>query len=138
MQEGAYVFITGRRSDVLDAAVADIGSNVTGAQGDITKLDDLDRLYETVKTERGAIDILFVSAAAGQQNEPITTVSMDSFHAIFATNVRAPVFVVQKALPLFRDGGAIILNSSIANVKGLVGAGLYSASKAALRSLARI
>jgi NAD(P)-dependent dehydrogenase (short-subunit alcohol dehydrogenase family) len=135
--EGAFVFVTGRRQNVLDDAVGEIGSNVFGVQGDLTKLDDLDRLFETVRAERGHIDVLFTSGGAGQMNEPVTTMTPESFHHIFTTNVGGVLFAVQKALPLFHDGGAIILNASIAHIKGMAGGSAYCASKAAVRSFAR-
>jgi NAD(P)-dependent dehydrogenase (short-subunit alcohol dehydrogenase family) len=137
VQEGAYVFITGRRQDVLDAAVKEIGSNVTGVQGDVAKMADLDRLYETVKVERGHVDIVFASAGKGQSGKPLGTITEADVHDQFSVNVRGTVFTVQKALPLFRDGGSVILNSSIAHMKALPGASLYSASKAGVRALAR-
>ncbi len=135
--EGAKVFITGRRQEVLDAAVAEIGSGAVGVQGDVADLADLDRLYETVRAESGHIDVLFASPAVGHMDQPITSVSEAVFDTTFNVNTRAVVFTVQKALPLFNDGGAIILNSSIAHLKGLAGGSIYSASKAAVRSFAR-
>jgi NAD(P)-dependent dehydrogenase (short-subunit alcohol dehydrogenase family) len=137
VEEGAHVFVTGRRQDVIDVAVADIGKNVTGVQGDIGNMDDLDRLYETVRTEKGHIDVLFVSAGVGHMGEFVTTVTPEVFDHTFNINVKAVLFAVQKALPLFRDGGSIILNSSIAHLKGMPGASVYSASKAAVRAFAR-
>ena len=137
VEEGAYVFVTGRRQQVIDVAVADIGKNVTGVQGDIGNLDDLDRLFETVRTEKGHIDVLFVSAGAGHMGEFVTSVTPEVFDHTFNINVKAVLFAVQKALPLFRDGGSIILNSSIAHLKGMPGASVYSASKAAVRAFAR-
>jgi NAD(P)-dependent dehydrogenase (short-subunit alcohol dehydrogenase family) len=136
VEEGAYVFITGRRQKPLDDAVRAIGRNVTGVQGDAGNLDDLDRLYETVKQEKGRIDVLFASAGTGEL-APIGEVTEGHFDKIFGLNVRGTLFTVQKALPLFRDGGSIIMNGSIANVKGFPAFGVYSASKAALRSFAR-
>jgi NAD(P)-dependent dehydrogenase (short-subunit alcohol dehydrogenase family) len=135
--EGAKVFVTGRRQDVLDAAVAEIGSGAVGVQGDVADLADLDRLYQTVRAEAGHIDILFASPGIGHMSQPITTVSEEVFDTTFNINTRAVVFTVQKALPLFRDGGSIILNSSVAHLKGLPGGSIYSASKAAVRSFAR-
>jgi NAD(P)-dependent dehydrogenase (short-subunit alcohol dehydrogenase family) len=120
----------------LDDAVRAIGRNVTGVRGDAGNLDDLDRLYETVKREKGRIDVLFASAGTGEL-APIGEVTEGHFDKIFGLNVRGTLFTVQKALPLFRDGGSIIMNGSIANVKGFPGFGVYSASKAALRSFAR-
>ena len=136
VQEGAYVFITGRRQEKLDEAVKAIGRNVTGVQGDAANLADLDRLYETVKKEKGYIDVLFASAGQGGQ-ERLGSVTEEQFDTTFGLNVRGTLFTVQKALPLFRDGGSIVLNGSIASVKGMPGRSVYGASKAALRSFAR-
>ena len=136
VEEGAYVFITGRRQEKLDDAVKAIGRNVTGVQGDAANLADLDRLYETVKKEQGYIDVLFASAGQGGR-EMIGSVTEEQFDTIFGLNVRGTLFTVQKALPLFRDGGSIVMNGSIASVKGMPGMSVYGASKAALRSFAR-
>jgi NAD(P)-dependent dehydrogenase (short-subunit alcohol dehydrogenase family) len=136
VEEGAYVFITGRRQKQLDDAVKAIGRNVTGVQGDASNLADLDRLYETVRKEKGRIDVLFASAGTGEFGA-IGEVTEEQFDRTFGVNVRGTLFTVQKALPLFRDGGSIIMNGSIADVKGFPGFGVYSASKAALRSFAR-
>jgi NAD(P)-dependent dehydrogenase (short-subunit alcohol dehydrogenase family) len=137
VEEGAYVFITGRRKDALDEAVKSIGRNVTAVQGDASKLSDLDALYAKVKAEKGHIDVLFASAGGGDFNVPIGSVTEEIFDKTFNLNVRGTLFTVQKALPLFRDGGSIIMNGSIAAVKGLPGMGVYNASKAAVRSFAR-
>jgi len=137
VEEGAYVFITGRRQQNLDDAVKAIGRNVTGVQGDASNLADLDRLYETVKREKGRIDILFASAGVGDLAS-IDNVTEEHFDHIFGVNVRGTVFTVKKALPLFSNGGSIIMNGSIAGIKGFAGFGVYSASKAALRSFARV
>ncbi len=134
--EGAHVFITGRRQSELDKAVALIGRNVTPVQGDVTNLDDLDRLYSTIKQEKGRIDILFANSGA-IEHRTIDQVTPDHFDKTFDVNVRALLFTVQKALPLMRSGGSIVLASSIAGVKGLLAHGAYSAAKAAVRSLAR-
>lgn len=136
VEEGAYVFITGRRQQQLDEAVKAIGKNVTGVQGDVSNLADLDRLYETVKQKKGKIDVLFASAGVGEM-APIGSMTEAHFDKTFGVNVRGTVFTVQKALPLFSDGGSIIMNGSIASVKGFPGMGAYNASKAALRSFAR-
>ncbi|MDG3004888.1 SDR family NAD(P)-dependent oxidoreductase [Paludisphaera mucosa] len=136
VEEGAYVYITGRRKENLDAAVKAIGRNVTGVQGDASILADLDRLYETVEKEKGKIDVLFASAGTGEF-APIGGVTEEQFDKVFGLNVRGTLFTVQKALPLFSDGGSIILNGSIAASMGLANFGVYSASKAALRSFAR-
>jgi NAD(P)-dependent dehydrogenase (short-subunit alcohol dehydrogenase family) len=137
VEEGAYVFITGRRQQNLDDAVKAIGRNVTGVQCDASNLADLDRLYETVKREKGRIDILFASAGVGDLAS-IDNVTEEHFDHIFGVNVRGTVFTVKKALPLFSNGGSIIMNGSIAGIKGFPGFGVYSASKAALRSFARV
>ena len=132
VEEGAYVFITGRRQQKLDEAVKAIGKNVTGVQGDASNLADLDRLYDMVKQKKGRIDVLFASAGYGDL-APIGAMTQAHFDKVFGVNVRGTVFTVQKALPLFSDGGSIIMNASIASVKGLPGLGAYCASKAALR-----
>ena len=134
--EGAYVFVTGRDQTRLDEAVNEIGHNVTGVQGDSAKLDDLDRLYEIVKQEKGHIDVLFASAGQSGRSA-IGSVTEEEFDRIFNLNVRGTLFTVQKALPLFRDGGSIVLNGSIANQKGMPGLSVYGGSKAALRAFAR-
>jgi len=136
VEEGAYVFITGRRKDKLDEAVKAIGRNVTGVQGDASKLADLDRLYETVKKEKGKIDVLFASAGWGEFAK-IGEVTEEHFDKTFDLNVRGTLFTVQKALPLFSDGGSIFLNGSIASIKGFPAFGVYGASKATVRSFAR-
>lgn len=137
VEEGAYVFITGRRQAQLDAAVKEIGKNVTGVQGDAGNLADLDRLYDTVKAQKSRLDILFASAGIGDFDVPIGSVTETSFDNTFGVNVRGTLFTVQKALPLLRDGGSIILNGSISSVKGFPGMSVYNASKAAVRSFAR-
>jgi NAD(P)-dependent dehydrogenase (short-subunit alcohol dehydrogenase family) len=136
VEEGAYVFITGRRQDKLDEAVKAIGKNVTGVQGDAANLADLDRLYELVKKEKGKIDILFASAGRGEFAK-IGEVTEQHFDETFDLNVRGTLFTVQKALPLFNNGGSIIMNGSIAAIKGVPAFGVYAASKAAVRSFAR-
>ena len=136
VEEGAYVFITGRRQEKVDEAVKLIGRNVTGVQGDAANLGDLDRLFETVKREKGSLDVLFVSAGTAVANR-IGEITEKEFDIQFGLNTRGTLFTVQKALPLFKDGGSIIMNGSIASVKGWPNYGVYSASKAALRSFAR-
>ena len=136
VEEGAYIFITGRRKEKLDEAVKFIGRNVTGVQGDASNLADLDRLYDTAKRERGSIDVLF--ASAGQDElATLEQVTEEHFDRTFDLNVRGTLFTVQKALPLFNDNGSIFLNGSIASIKGFPAFGVYSASKAAVRSFAR-
>jgi NAD(P)-dependent dehydrogenase (short-subunit alcohol dehydrogenase family) len=136
VSEGAYVFITGRRQNELDAAVSEIGNNVTGIQGDVSDLTDLDRLYNTVKDQKGHLDILFANAGIAQF-APLGEISEEHFDNIFGINVKGLLFTVQKALPLFHDGGSIILNASIGSSKGVEESSVYSATKAAVRSFAR-
>src|ERR1700688_4556628 len=134
--EGAYVFITGRRPAELDAAEKEIGSNVTGVQGDVAKLADLDRLFAQIKREKGKLDIVFANAGVAEL-APLEGISEEQFDRIFDINVKGLLFTVQKALPLIPDGGSIILNASIASIKGTPAFGVYSATKAAVRSFAR-
>src|SRR6202045_2532316 len=136
VKEGAYVFITGRRQKELDAAVKTIGSDVSGVEGDVAKLADLDRLYETVAKAKGQIDVVFANAGVGEF-VPFGAVTEEHFDKLFNINVRGTLFTVQKALPLFKDGGSIILNGSVASVKGTAAFGVYAASKAAIRSFVR-
>jgi len=141
VEEGAYVFITGRRQSQLDQAVKQIGknnnNNVTGVQGDVSNLADLDRLYATVKEQKGRIDILFANAGIGEL-APLGAITEAHFDKTFGINVKGLLFTVQKALPLFQDGGgSIILNASIASSKGIEALSVYSATKAAVRSFAR-
>jgi NAD(P)-dependent dehydrogenase (short-subunit alcohol dehydrogenase family) len=134
--EGAYVFITGRRQAQLDAAVKEIGNNVSGVQGDVAKLGDLDRLYATVKTRKGRIDILFANAGTAEL-VPLGSITEEHFDRTFNTNVKGLLFTVQKALPLIPDGASIILNASIVASTGNPAFSVYSATKAAVRSFAR-
>ena len=136
VEEGAYVFLTGRRQEALDEAVKLIGRNVTGVQGDAANLDDLDRLFDTVKKQKGKIDILFASAGKGER-AVLGEITEHHFDKVFGLIVRGTLFTAQKALPLINDGGSIILTGSVASVKGFPGFGVYAASKAALRSFAR-
>jgi NAD(P)-dependent dehydrogenase (short-subunit alcohol dehydrogenase family) len=136
IEEGAYVFITGRRQDNLDHAVKAIGRNVTGVQGDSARLADLDRLYDTVRREKGYIDVVFASAGHGGRS-PLGEISEEQFDSMFALNTRGTLFTVQKALPMMRNGGSVIMNGSIAHLKGMPGMSVYAGSKAALRSFAR-
>jgi NAD(P)-dependent dehydrogenase (short-subunit alcohol dehydrogenase family) len=136
VNEGAYVFITGRREAELAAAKKQIGKNVTAIQGDVSNLDDLDRLFAQIKKEKGKIDIVFANAGVARY-APIGTITEDFFDSIFDINVKGVLFTVQKALPLLRDGGSIILNASIVGSKGLSSNSVYSATKAAVRSFAR-
>ena len=137
VEEGAYVFISGRRQSELDAAVKQIGkNNVTGVQGDVSNLADLDRLYATVKEKKGHIDILFANAGIIEL-APLGSITESHFDKIFNINVKGLLFTVQKALPLFQDGGSIILTASIGGSKGYEGTSPYGATKAAIRSFAR-
>jgi NAD(P)-dependent dehydrogenase (short-subunit alcohol dehydrogenase family) len=135
--EGAYVFITGRRQSELDSAVKQIGeNNIIRVQGDVSNMADLDRLYATVKEQKGRIDILFANAGVNEL-APLGTITEAQFDKIFSVNVKGLLFAVQKALPLFQDGGSIILNASIAASKGFEASSVYNATKAAIRSFAR-
>src|SRR5438874_994324 len=137
IQEGMdHVFITGRRKEALDAAVAEIGGNTTAVQGDVADLGHLDRLYEAVKRRNRKIDVLFANAGVAQL-APFGTVDEKFFDLHFDANVKGLFFSVQKGLPLMNDGGSIILNASIATTKGFPGMSVYSATKAAVRSFAR-
>jgi NAD(P)-dependent dehydrogenase (short-subunit alcohol dehydrogenase family) len=134
--EGAHVFITGRRQAELDQAVKQIGHGAVGVQGDVAKMADLDRLYATVKEQRGRIDVLFANAGGGEF-AALGAITEAHFDHLFNTNVKGLVFTVQKALPLFRDRGSIILNASVAGSKGMEAFSVYGATKAAVRSFAR-
>src|ERR1700730_13730604 len=134
--EGAYVFVTGRRQVELDAAVKEIGDHVTGVQGDVARLADLDRLYAAMKAKTGRIDILFANAG-GAEFAPLGEITEEHFDRIFGSNVKGLLFTVQKALPLVPDGASIILNASIVASKGLPEWSVYSATRAAVRSFAR-
>ena len=134
--EGAYVFITGRREAELAAAVKQIGRNVTGVQGDVSNLGDLDRLFAQIKREKGKLDIVFANAGVAKY-APLDKITTEFFDSIFDINVKGVLFTVQKALPLLTDGGSIILNASIVASKGFKANSVYSASKAAVRSFAR-
>src|SRR5580700_2842567 len=136
VKEGAYVFITGRRQKELDEAVTAIGNNVTGVQGDVAKLADLDRLYETVGKVKGRIDIIVANAGVGEF-VPFGKVSEEHFDRLFNINVKGALFTVQKGLPLLNDGGSIILMGSVASVKGTPAFGVYAAGKAAIRLFVR-
>jgi NAD(P)-dependent dehydrogenase (short-subunit alcohol dehydrogenase family) len=136
VNEGAFVFITGRRQKELDQAVKAIGANVSGVQGDVANMTDLDRLYDTVGRVKGRIDIVFANAGVAEF-VPFGAVTEEHFDKLFNINVRGTFFTAQKALPLLNDGGSIILNGSVASVKGTAGFGVYAASKAAIRSFVR-
>jgi NAD(P)-dependent dehydrogenase (short-subunit alcohol dehydrogenase family) len=136
IEEGAFVFIFGRRQDALDAAVAELGSNARGVKGSVSDEADLDRLYAAVKSERGTLDIVFANAGTGSPLKlgQITAAHIDE---TFDTNVKGTIFTVQKALPLMGQGGSIILTGSSAGTTGAATMSAYSASKAAVRNLAR-
>ena len=136
-KEGAHVFITGRRQDSLDDAVAQIGGNVTGVQADAANLDDLDRLFETVKREKGAIDVLWASAGGGESSR-LGEITEEQFDKAFALNAKGTLFTVQKALPLFNDGGSIFMTGSNASVRGYPDWSVYAGSKAVLAAYARV
>lgn len=136
VEEGAYVYITGRRQSELDKAVAAIGSNVTAIQADAAKLADLDRLYAEIGEDKGRIDVLFANAGLGPL-VPLGSITEEHYDTVFDVNVKGVVFTVQKALPLMPDGSAIILNASIVSAKGFPSFSIYSATKAAVRSFAR-
>jgi NAD(P)-dependent dehydrogenase (short-subunit alcohol dehydrogenase family) len=136
VNEGAYVFISGRRDRELAAAVKEIGRNVSGVQGDVSNLGDLDRLFAQIKREKGKLDIVFANAGAARFAR-LGTITEELFDSIFNTNVKGLLFTVQKALPLLPDGASIILNSSVVGSKGLSMNSVYSATKAAVRSFAR-
>jgi Dehydrogenases with different specificities (related to short-chain alcohol dehydrogenases) len=134
--EGAFVYITGRSQSGLDEAVRKIGRHVTGVQGDVLNLADLDHLYATVKQQHGHIDILFANAGLGEV-APLGEITEAHFDTTFGVNVKGTLFTVQKALPLLRDGSSIILDASANSVTGTPGLSVYSATKAAIRSFAR-
>jgi NAD(P)-dependent dehydrogenase (short-subunit alcohol dehydrogenase family) len=136
VNEGAYVFITGRDQSRLDQAVKKIGSNVTGVQGDVANLKDLDRLFAQIRKEKGRLDIVFANAGIARY-APLGAIDEEHFDSIFNSNVKGLLFTVQKALPLLPDGASIILNASIVGSKGLPANSVYSATKAAVRSFAR-
>lgn len=134
--EGASVFITGRRQEALDAAVREIGKSVTGVRGDMSRLADIDRLYDAVQQKHAQIDILFANAGGGEM-APLGTISEEHYEKTFATNVKGVLFTVQKALPLLKDGGSVILTSSTTSISGTPAFSVYSATKAAIRNFAR-
>jgi NAD(P)-dependent dehydrogenase (short-subunit alcohol dehydrogenase family) len=136
VNEGAYVFLTGRREPELAAAVEEIGSNVTGVQGDVSNLGDLDRLFAQIKREKGRLDIVFANAGVAKL-APLGTITEELYDSVFNINVKGVLFTVQKALPLLPDGASIILNASIVASKGLPANSVYAATKAAVRSFAR-
>lgn len=136
VEEGAYVFITGRRQDALNHAVETIGRNVSAIQADASSLEDLDRMYAAIEGTKGRLDILFANAGGGALF-PLGAISEEHFDQTFDTNVKGLLFTVQKALPLMPEGASIVLNASITSIKGTPAFSVYSASKAAVRSFAR-
>jgi NAD(P)-dependent dehydrogenase (short-subunit alcohol dehydrogenase family) len=136
VEEGAFVFIFGRRQEALDAAVAGLGPNARAVKGSVSDLADLDRLYAAVKEERGSLDIVFANAGAGGPL-PLGKLTAEHIDEAFDTNVKGTIFTVQKALPLMGRGGSIILTGSSAGTTGAPAFSVYSASKAAVRNLAR-
>jgi NAD(P)-dependent dehydrogenase (short-subunit alcohol dehydrogenase family) len=134
--EGAQVLVTGRRQDAVDAAVKEIGGTITGVQGDVAKLADLDRLYDIIREKAGRLDILFANAGGGAF-VPLAQVTEEHFDKYFGINVKGTLFTVQKALPLMTAGGAIVINGSMVSIKGFPAFGVYAATKAALRSFVR-
>jgi NAD(P)-dependent dehydrogenase (short-subunit alcohol dehydrogenase family) len=136
VNEGAYVFITGRRDAELAAAAREIGANVAGVPGDVSNLGDLDRLFTRIKQDKGRLDVLFANAGVATL-APFGTITEEFYESIFSVNVKGLLFTVQKALPLMPDGASIILNASIVGSKGLPANSVYSATKAAVRSFAR-
>jgi len=136
VDEGAFVYIFGRRQAQLDAALAQLGSSARAVRGSVTDLSDLDRLYATVKAERGNVDVLFANAGTGAF-APLGQITVEHYDQIFDVNVKGLVFTVQKALPLMRRGSSIILTGSSTGVMGTPQFSIYSATKAAIRNLAR-
>src|SRR5437016_10616237 len=136
VNEGAYVFVTGRRDPELAAAVKDIGRNVTGIKGDVSDIGDLDRLFAQIKQEKGKLDVVFANAGVAKY-APLGSITEELYDSIFDINVKGLLFTVQKALPLLPDGASVILNASIVASKGFSSNSVYSATKAAVRSFAR-
>ena len=134
--EGASVYITGRRRPELDTALESIGHGAVGIQGDMSQLADIDRLYDVVQQKHGQIDIVMANAGGGDF-APLGSITEEQYEKTFGTNVKGTIFTVQKALPLLRDGGSVILTGSTTSIKGTAAFSVYSASKAAVRNLAR-
>ena len=134
--EGAHVYVTGRRKERLDQALKEIGAGAVGVQGDVSDLADLDRLYAQITRDHGRVDVVFANAGVSE-SAPIGEIGEDHFDRVFNVNVKGTVFTVQKALPLMSAGGAVVLAGSGAGSKGLANLSVYSATKAAIRSLAR-
>lgn len=136
IDEGAFVYIFGRRQDTLDAALVELGENARAISGSVSDMADLDRLFETVRTERGSLDILFANAGTGEL-VPLGEITPEHYDRTFDVNVKGLLFTVQKALPLMRSGGSIILTGSSTSVMGTPRFSVYSATKAAIRNFAR-
>ncbi len=136
IDEGAFVYIFGRRQELLDKALEQLGSNARAVAGSVTSSEDLDRLYATIKQERGSLDIVFANAGTGEL-KALGELTPEGYDATFDTNVKGVIFTVQKALPLMSAGGSIILTGSTTGVMGTASFSVYSASKAAVRNLAR-
>jgi NAD(P)-dependent dehydrogenase (short-subunit alcohol dehydrogenase family) len=134
--EGASVFITGRRQDALDAALKAIGGRVTGVRGDMSQLADIDRLYDAVQQRHAQIDVVFANAGGGER-VPLGAITEDHYQRTFDTNVKGVLFTVQKALPLLKDGGSVVITSSTTSISGTPAFSVYSATKAAVRNFAR-
>lgn len=135
-EEGASVFITGRRQDALDKAVKEIGGQVTAVKGDMSKLEDIDRLYDAVQQKHSYIDVVFANAGGGEF-AALGAITEAHYQQTFDTNVKGVLFTVQKALPLLRDGASIVLTSSTTSISGTPAFSVYSATKAAVRNFAR-
>ena len=134
--EGAAVFVTGRRQPELDAAIAAIGHGAVGVRADMSVLADIDRLYDAVQQKHGQIDVVMANAGGGDF-APLGSITEEQYERTFGTNVKGTVFTVQKALPLLKDGGSVILTGSSTSIKGTAAFSIYSATKAAVRNLAR-
>lgn len=135
-EQGARVFITGRRQAELDAAVAEIGGGAVGVRGDVSRMEDLDDLFEIVRAQAGRLDILFANAAFAEP-APLADITEEHFDRHFDVNVKATVFTMKKALPLLSDGASVILTASVSGFTGTAGLSIYSATKAAIRNLVR-
>jgi NAD(P)-dependent dehydrogenase (short-subunit alcohol dehydrogenase family) len=138
VEQGALVYITGRHREPLDAATARVGSQLRGVVADSSNLGDIDRLFSTIRSEAGRLDVLFASAGLGRLTEPFAEVTPESFDQLFGLNVRGTLFTAQKAAELMTGGGSIILNGSAAAEKAIRGSSVYAASKAALKAFARV
>ncbi|HEX8521482.1 MAG TPA: SDR family oxidoreductase [Tepidisphaeraceae bacterium] len=134
--QGARLFITGRRKEELEAAAREIGNGTVPIPGDISKLSDLDRVYDVIRQQVGRLDILFANAGGGGFM-PLGQITEEHFDKYFSINVKGTLFTVQKALPLMPDGASVVLNGSIVSIKGFPAFSVYSATKAAVRSFAR-